>query len=97
MIAQVKKWKPPTPDYSRYKEFMLEQLTISLTDTKYCKAERLNTGKKAISEWIKMWSERLEKDVEFHERYWALDQENNKESNAWIKAIVDSLPQEVKG
>jgi predicted CopG family antitoxin len=75
---------------------MLEQLTISLTDTEYCKVERLNTSKKAISEWIKRRTEGLEKDVEYHEKYWALDQENNKESNAWIKAIVDSLPKEVE-
>ena len=94
MIAQVKKWKPPTPDHSRYKEFMLEQLTISLTDTKYRKVERLSTSKKAIGEWIKGRIESLEKEVEYHERYWTLDQHNNKEANAWLKAIVDSLPQE---
>jgi hypothetical protein len=94
MIAQVKKWKPPTPDHARYKEFMLEQLTISLTDTKYCKVGRMNTGKKAIAEWIKRRIESIEKDVDYHEKYWALDQEGNKEANAWIKAIVESLPQE---
>ena len=94
MIAQVKKWKPPTHDHFRYKEFMLEQLTISLTDTKDYKVGRMNTSKKAIAEWIKRQIERLESNVDYHEKYWALEQENNKKANAWLTAIVKSLPQE---
>ena len=92
MIAQVKKWKPPTPEHIRYKEFMLEQLTISLSDLKYYAVKKPNTSKKAIAAWIESRRSELERNVAYHAEYWAKDLKNNAEANAWIKAIIKSLP-----
>ena len=93
MIAQVKKWNPPTSDHVRYKEFMIEQLTISLNDLKYFVVKNPSTGKKAIADWIESRRSELERMVKYHTEYWEKEQKNNAEANAWLKAIMDSLPE----
>ncbi|MFZ1072183.1 MAG: hypothetical protein WAO21_01990, partial [Verrucomicrobiia bacterium] len=79
-----------------YKEFMLEQLTISLNDLKYYKAEEPNISPSEVEAWIANRKSYLANNVTYYADNLEKAIQRNTEANAWIKAIVESLPQEVK-
>jgi hypothetical protein len=94
MREQVKAWNPPTPEHTRYKEFMLDQLTMSLHDMKYYKVVEPDLSDESIEMWIQKRNDYLKYNVGYSSKNLTEAIERNKEANAWIKSIVDSLPQE---
>ena len=95
MIEKVKDWTAPTADHADYKGFMLEQLRISLNDLSYYKTEGPDLSDRALLYWVKDHAEHLRHNVTYYTE--GLDKaiQRNKEANAWIKAVLESLPQEV--
>jgi hypothetical protein len=67
-------------------------LTISLNDLKYFVVKKPSTGKKAIADWIESRRSELERSVNYYTESWEKERKNNADANAWLKAIVDSLP-----
>lgn len=87
-------WVPPTPEHEKFKEFMVEQLKITLehdgTHTSYRKLEK-DTGAnfKAVRvQAAKDAIERHRKDI--------VEQEEKAKANwEWLKAVRESLGEEV--
>lgn len=89
LIAHVKMWEPPTEDHVEMKTFMLQQLEDTLVwDGK-------SYGARGIEE-IEIWREReietAQKSVEHMKKSYAAEVERVAGRNAWIDALVNSLP-----
>lgn len=93
MIAQVQAWTPPTEEHQGYKDFMLEQLhgslkfDVHLTDLDSIKAP---TG----SEFVKERTEFLLKMIDTYTSEVATEKKRVSESNAWVRVVLESLPDE---
>jgi len=92
MLFQVEQWRPPTQDHEGLKNFMVEQITSSITFD--CNAEyyrdnppQMLTGEK----YLETHTARALSDIDYYEK------ENRKETarvnsrNIWIKQLRESL------
>lgn len=92
MLDQAKAWVPPTPDHKELKKFMIEQLQSSIDFD--CNEEY--TGKyrnipASFEEWKKKCIDKFAYDEEYHNKGYEKECANVARSNAWIKALKDSL------
>jgi hypothetical protein len=90
LLAKVEAWKPPTKDHIGLKEFMLDQIRISMpasTDHKFYQYPVKQTGES----WKKARIEKLIKDIEYHHAEYTKECQRNKERNNWIKSLRKSL------
>lgn len=90
MLADVRAWKPPTPDHVELKNFMESQIVDSIKWD--CIGGELSKPKRlAGDKWLQSAKLKALKDLAYNE------EENNKEiervdqRNAWIKALRQSL------
>lgn len=90
MLKKVKSWRPPTKDHIGLKEFMINQLTISLESTEY-EEKALNEKEPTYEEWIAEKERSLFWDIDYHTKEWQRDLEHANSTTEWIKALMDSL------
>lgn len=94
MLNNVKEWKPPTSDHVGMKEFMIQQITESI---------KFDCGEYPAPKPLIGWSSWLDdkiawtrKDIAYHEKEWAEEQERTKNRNEWLSALRQSVPQPKK-
>lgn len=87
MAAKVDAWEPPTADHDALKAFMLEQLRTSMRGDFRLTAPVLQTG----TEWKAERIQKLERDITYHTKKEAEEQERVAGANAWIDALYESL------
>ena len=89
MLAQVVSWKLPSEKHENMKRFMTEQLTDSMRFDDYTPPEPTKrTGK----EWLADKKRILKHDISYYKEGLARDIEKAKGHNAWVKKLIESLP-----
>ena len=89
MYKHVLDYVAPSDNHVKFKEFMKNQIEISMDDcsTEYMTKPTLSS----IGEWIDSKTEKAKRDVEYHSKELAKEQERVNERNVWIKQLRDSL------
>lgn len=89
MIGEVEAWEPPTKDHAGLKEFMLEQLRMSIDDapSHAWNPERPDTGE----EWLADERKRARENVERDRKQWEAVVASAKARTAWVAALRESL------
>jgi hypothetical protein len=89
-LAEVKAWKPPTPDHRILREFMLEQVMGSMRFcdfTSYAIAPSLKTA----SLWLGDALERANRELENAREDLEREIENARKRTEWVAALRGSL------
>lgn len=87
MLAEAKAWKPPTPDHKSMKDFMVEQLTMSMHSNDYLPDYKTLSGQ----EWHAAEIKRLERDIEYHTKENDAEVERARNRTEWLKKLRASL------
>lgn len=87
MLAQVKAWKPPTPDHQELKTFMREQLEISKSDCTVYPLDPPLSGVKFRAEKIRQ----AQDDIVYHLAEHREEITRATARTAWIAALRNSL------
>ena len=90
MLAKVLQWEPPTPDHTNLKKFMVDQLTDSKRS--HYPAPDPHLYDITPDEWRKKERDDIERDLEHYERRLKEHMGVVEERIQWIKALLDSLP-----
>jgi hypothetical protein len=89
--ADVGNWQPPTSHHEGLKEFMLQQITTSLSDTAY---EDKSLAKCESTPPLGFWSEAVAqcaKDIAYHTKAQAEEDERTNQRNQWLADLRKSL------
>lgn len=91
MLAQVAEWAPPTADHRELKAFMAEQLngSIKFDCTTYPELYRTED---TVDEWLSEQKAKAQRDIEYHKKGHAEEEERVRTANQWIDALYASLP-----
>jgi hypothetical protein len=89
VLEQAKAWVPPTELHTRYKEFMIEQVTGSLFGDYHLNPSPV--VKQDPEEWLKNRREYLQEDIERSKEKYAKEVKRCEENTLWVKQIRDSL------
>lgn len=89
--SEVESWEPPTNDHVALKTFMLDQIdeTIRVEYGSSLPMPKRLTG----AEWREKCIENLRQSIEFYETKQDADQQRAQKANAWIDALLESLPE----
>jgi hypothetical protein len=87
MLAKARAWKPPTPDHVEMKDFMIQQLMVSLPGSYAPAIPELLDGET----WRKREGDRIAKDIVYYKNEWAKEQEHAANRTQWLKALRASL------
>lgn len=87
MLEKVQAWAPPTNEHVRFKEFMVEQLTISMRGT----YRATPPAKMTPSEWQQRQIDSLHRDIGYHAAEQAKEEERARGRTEWVKALRTSL------
>lgn len=87
MLKKVKAWQPPTADHVGLKEFMTEQIRISLNGPYEPEPAKDLTGQ----EWLRHEIEKAHKDVGYHAAEQAKEVERARSRTEWVKSLRTSL------
>jgi D-mannonate dehydratase len=91
MIAMVTGWAPPTDDHIELKTFMLNQLTISISDLNYYYSE-LNIAKnKTPEKYYAENKEGLMSTIKYYNEQCKKENQSVSKSNDWILKLYDSI------
>ncbi len=95
MIESVKKFKPPTKNHLKYKEFMLEQLTTSLsggmTEERYNLEEKQLENPPSGKKWRAEKMKSIKWHIRYHKKEQKKDDRNAKIGNRWLKQLRDAV------
>jgi hypothetical protein len=95
MLEQVVRWTPPTADHQPLKEYMVEQLTSSIEhDTKGFEGLSAFTPL-TPTEYKERQLERAKRDRDYHAVELPKAQERNEWRSTWVRALRESLREEV--
>lgn len=93
MARRVGDWTPPTKDHQGFKDFMLDQLRISIdgdcSESYYLEMRSPTTDGEA---WRTERIERSARDVIYHTEAQANEVARTNERNAWLAALRTSVP-----
>jgi hypothetical protein len=90
LLAKVRAWEPPTPDHVGLKEFMIDQIRISMPKEPY--GEYLTKPTKLTGvQWLENRNIQLRKGLEYHKKKYAEECERTAGRNLWLKQLRKSL------
>ncbi len=92
MLAMARAWKPPSSEYTNYKQYMIDQLESSIKwdcDSSYY-LEQLD---KVISvkEWYDAEVDSALHDIEYHTKHYQEDIETAAQRTSWVQTLRDSI------
>lgn len=92
MLEKVNLWNPPTPEHIGLKDFMIQQIDVSMdngSSKEYYSLEDIikYNGKQWLHEKIKMKKE----DIEYYMKRWKEETKRNQDRNKWIKDLRESI------
>ena len=91
MRDQVSAWHPPTPDHVGLKEFMLDQINISMNRTDYWESEITTAEGSDPGEYYDNSVTRANRDIEYHTKGDREERERTAARNKWVKELVASV------
>lgn len=98
ILTDVENWTPPTPDHSRIKEFMIEQITITIehdADSTYHEdeierySEKLNNLN--VEEMKRDFMEDTSRSLDYHIKNHNEELKRVDDSNRWVEVFLNSL------
>lgn len=92
MLARVKQWTPPTTDHAKLKEFMVEQLTISMHDVGFSEDWLKKATQRSPLDYFKAAQERAVEGVADYPKEIAKERDRTKARNDWLAALRRSVP-----
>ena len=98
MLTKVALWIPPTPDHQELKNFMEQQIAVSIKsdcDTSYYEEKDIQLLSGA--EWRKTKIERLKKDIEYHKKEHEHEFVRVDGRNKWVQKLRGSLKVNISG
>ena len=93
MLAQVKRWRPPTADHENLKDFMQKQILESIQfdcDTK-CWEKAIPKCQKTGKEWQTVKVAELLRSIGYNAAEWEKEKTRTASRSAWVKALRESL------
>jgi len=96
MLSEAENWTPPSEEHQALKDFMLDQLTESIThdcSTHYYDKELQNLRVKSIKEYRADKEQELQKDLAFYNDRYVEEVERVDSKNKWLKSLYRSLDQ----
>ena len=98
-LSKAHDYYPPTSDYVDIKQFMINQLELTIkhdADTSYYKKEitKLNKELELIIDAEKIRKEEIkdiEKDIKYHKEEYQKEVEGVNERNKWVEVFINSL------
>lgn len=90
MLAKVERWTPPTPDHQEMKRFMVDQLTISMTNEKYYLVGP-NEADFVPAKWHLASLDAAAQSVTRAADELAKERRRNADRNGWLQALRASL------
>lgn len=91
MRRSVQDWEPPTSDHKGLKEFMLDQIRISMNDTNYIKEQLNIANAKAPVSYYADAVGNAERDILYHKEEHGKEIERTEGRNRWIRQLRESL------
>lgn len=92
MAAQVRAWQPPTDEHNGLKDFMLEQIRISMNDLKWAERWLKEAEDKTVEAYFVEAISGAVRDIRYHTGEQAKEADRTKGRNEWIEALYRSLP-----
>lgn len=90
MLKKVEGWEPPTKSHIGLKQFMINQLTISLEDVKYY--SKLDSAEPySYKEFLKDYKDNLISDIKYYTDNWKEAVRRAEEGTKWLAALRESL------
>lgn len=90
MLARVKAWMPPSENHVNFKNFMIQQIEESIKFD--CSNHTLDFKEKlSWEEWKRKQINRINHNIDYHEKEYAKEVERTNERNLWIKQLRNSL------
>ncbi|MBI3632194.1 MAG: hypothetical protein HY225_01990 [Candidatus Vogelbacteria bacterium] len=90
MLAQVRAWTPPSTDHYGLKDFMVEQLTMSI-DHDCSTYPRRWPRQKSVTGYRKQIVKSAKWDIAYHSKGWAEEIDRAEKRTTWIKQLRESL------
>lgn len=91
MRKSVVAWPPPSPDHVGLRDFMLEQLKISLHDTAYTERDLKDLINKTPARFYDEALEGEARHIKYSEEGLYKERKSNSERNLWVKQLRESL------
>lgn len=94
MLTKAKAWQPPSPDHTRLKEFMEEQITQSIKfdcSTDYAKRRTKKLCLLPAKDWITKEKARLLESLAYDKKSYLEEVERTNGRNIWLKQLRESL------
>ncbi len=94
MRDEVTRWNPPTQDHVGLKDFMLQQIKVSLGTGDYYQQRIRECRAKFARDYYDKAVEKATHDIEYHEKAYREELERTASRNRWITELRASLPTE---
>lgn len=91
MIMKVKQWTPPTKNHERLKEFMLEQLQMSIDNNDYYEQNIEEWKQKKPMEVYEHMVQDITTDIKYHNEQYQEEIERVNSRNEWLQQLRDSF------
>lgn len=98
MIDEVSRWKPPSPDHTELKKFMLEQLNTGMNgdcSESYYIGALAKAENQDPMEYFSLYEKQLERDVEYHRKEAEKEEQRDTGRSQWIEQLYESLGEEL--
>lgn len=90
MQNKVAMWTPPTEEHARLKEFMLNQLAISMDDCNTY-GNSPNESERDPEAYRQKQIAAAKWDIDYHSKHWAEEVERTHKRNVWWGQVLESL------
>jgi hypothetical protein len=90
MLAQVRDWEPPTEDHVELKNFMIQQIDISRTDTSYYQIVTPESYG-SFEKWKERKMDRLSNGITYHKENHEAEVERCSKRTKWVNDLRESL------
>jgi len=94
MLAKVRDWTPPTEDHRGLKQFMIEQITQSISFDCSYEPDKPSSEPSSGAEWLKLKIKNAKEDIKYHSENYTEEVARIEERNKWIEDLRGSLYKE---
>jgi DNA repair exonuclease SbcCD ATPase subunit len=91
MILKVKAWEPPTPDHQGIKDFMLEQLNMSLGSSEYSERSLAQAKTRKPLDYYQAALRSAERDIKYHEEKMQEEVTRTDGRSDWVRQLRESI------
>lgn len=91
MQEKVRLWQPPTPEHTGIKDFMLDQLNVSIQGEYAPDPPRTDVLAVPIEKYRASQIEQIKGEIAYHEEAIIKDEQGCAKSEAWLRALVASV------